>query len=52
MAATTPAMIAVINPAWAPSPVVIPNANASGSATTPTVSPASRSLRHDPRSPA
>src|SRR3954452_18941173 len=33
-AATRPAMIAVTSPARAPSPVVIPNASASGSATT------------------
>jgi hypothetical protein len=45
-------MIAVINPAWAPSPVVMPKANANGNATTPTVNPASRSPRHDWRSPA
>ena len=44
-AAISPARIAVINPAPAPAPVVIPNASASGRATIPTVIPANKSLR-------
>ena len=47
-----PATIAVIKPASAPRPVVIPNANASGTATTPTVRPAITSDFHDDRRPA
>lgn len=42
-AATSPATIAVVSPAAAPSPVVMPKARARGSATTPTVRPATRS---------
>ena len=42
-AATVPATIAVISPAAAPRPDVIPKANANGKATTPTVMPAMRS---------
>ncbi len=38
-AATSPATIAVTNPACAPRPVAMPNPSASGSATTPTVTP-------------
>src|SRR4051794_3719005 len=45
--APSPATIAVGGPAAAPSPVVIPKANANGSATPPTVNPASTSVRHD-----
>ena len=44
--------MAVVIPAAAPSPVVIPKAKASGSTTTPTVSPATTSVRHDVDSPA
>ena len=44
-AATTPATIAVIRPASAPAPLLTPKARASGRATMPTVSPASRSPR-------
>lgn len=51
-ATTRPATIAVISPAAAPRPVVMPNASASGSATTPTVRPAITSPFHDDRSPA
>ncbi len=51
-AATRPATTAVISPAAAPTPELMPNANASGSATTPTVTPAKRSVRHDFRNPA
>ena len=51
-AATTPATIAVMSPAVAPSPVVMPNASARGSATTPTVTPARMSPFHDCRRPA
>ena len=51
-AATTPATIAVIKPAVAPRPLVIPKASASGSATTPTVTPATTSPRHVCRNPA
>ena len=40
-----PATIAVIRPAAAPAPDEIPNPRASGSATMPTVTPASRSRR-------
>nr|WP_306304928.1 hypothetical protein [Microbacterium resistens] len=43
----TPAMIAVTNPDAAPAPEDTPNANARGNATTPTVTPASTSRRHD-----
>ncbi len=42
-AATTPAITAVTSPAAGPTPELTPNASASGSATTPTVSPATRS---------
>src|SRR5690625_5787995 len=49
MAATAPAMIAVMRPAWAPMPEVTPNARANGRATIATVRPASRSTRHDLR---
>jgi hypothetical protein len=52
IAATTPATIAVMSPTSAPSPVVMPKANASGSATMPTVTPATTSWRHEVRSPA
>src|SRR3954468_6870568 len=45
MAATAPAITAVISPACAPSPEVTPNANANGNATTATVNPATRSRR-------
>ena len=45
IAARAPATIAVIRPARAPSPEAAPKASASGSATTATVSPASRSFR-------
>ncbi len=51
-AATRPAMMAVIKPAVAPRPAVIPKASASGTATTPTVRPASTSPFHDDRRPA
>ena len=51
-AATIPATIAVITPAAAPIPEVIPNASAKGRATIPTVSPAMRSARQLPRTPA
>jgi hypothetical protein len=44
--------MAVVSPAAAPIPEVIPNANANGSATTPTVSPATRSDRQDWDKPA
>ena len=44
-AATRPATTAVISPAAAPTPELIPNASASGSATTPTVMPARMSRR-------
>src|SRR5437763_17033094 len=50
-AATSPATIAVISPAVAPSPLVIPNASANGNATTPTLMPASTSCRHERGSP-
>ena len=40
-------MIAVIKPEVPPEPVVIPKANARGSATIPTVVPAIKSLRQD-----
>ncbi len=46
-AATNPATIAVTTPAPAPRPVVIPNARASGRATTPTVRPAIASAFHE-----
>ena len=49
--ATRPATMAVVKPAAAPSPVVMPNARASGSATTPTVNPATTSPRHDRATP-
>ena len=49
-AATTPATIAVTSPLSGPAPELTPNARASGSATMPTVSPASRSPRHEVRS--
>jgi SulP family sulfate permease len=42
--------IAVMRPARAPRPVVMPKARASGRATTPTVTPARRSARHERRS--
>ena len=42
---TNPAMIAVTNPAAAVDPLATPNASASGSATTPTVRPATTSAR-------
>jgi hypothetical protein len=45
-AATSPATIAVTNPLAAPAPELTPNARASGSATTPTVMPATRSPFH------
>jgi hypothetical protein len=51
-AATSPATIAVISPVSAPTPELTPNARASGSATMPTVMPASRSVRHHAASPA
>ena len=44
-AAMTPATIAVMSPAAAPAPEAMPNPSARGSATIPTVSPASRSPR-------
>jgi hypothetical protein len=47
----SPATMAVTSPAWAPSPAVIPNAKASGSATTATVAPAMRSPRQLVRNP-
>lgn len=50
--ATKPATIAVIRPAVAPSPIVIPNASASGNATTLTVTPATTSPRQELLSPA
>ena len=50
-AATSPATTAVTSPAAAPTPELMPNASASGSATTPTVRPASTSRRHDRDSP-
>ncbi|BAS10315.1 hypothetical protein AHiyo4_37370 [Arthrobacter sp. Hiyo4] len=50
-AATSPATIAVMRPASAPTPELTPNAKASGSATMPTVMPASRSTRQDCRMP-
>src|SRR5699024_10539743 len=46
IAATAPAMIAVMRPACAPMPEVTPNASAKGSATIATVRPAMRSCRH------
>ena len=46
-AATSPATIAVTSPASAPAPDAMPKPSASGSATMPTVSPASRSARHE-----
>lgn len=46
-AATRPATTAVIRPAAAPTPELIPNANASGRATTPTVTPARMSRRQE-----
>lgn len=46
-AATSPATTAVMSPAAAPTPELIPNASASGRATTPTVTPARMSRRHD-----
>ena len=51
-AATRPATIAQTRPAAAPRPLVIPKARASGSATTPTVTPATTSAGQDRRSPA
>ena len=42
-AATSPATMAVTSPDHAPNPAVIPKARASGSATTATVAPATRS---------
>ncbi|CAB4708954.1 unannotated protein [freshwater metagenome] len=47
IAAKNPATIAVMRPAPALMPVVIPKARASGSATTPTAIPANKSSRHD-----
>ncbi len=52
MAAMSPATIAVMRPASAPTPELTPNAKASGSATIPTVIPASTSLRQELFSPA
>ncbi len=52
MPATRPATMAVVSPAAAPNPVVIPNAKDSGNATTPTVTPATRSPRQDRARPA
>ena len=49
--ATNPATMAVVSPTAAPRPVVMPKARASGSATTPTVRPATTSPRHDERRP-
>ena len=46
-AATRPATTAVIRPASAPTPELTPNARARGSATMPTVMPASRSVFHE-----
>ena len=46
-AATSPATIAVTSPASAPAPDAMPKPSARGSATMPTVSPASRSPRHE-----
>src|SRR5690606_7302393 len=46
-AATAPAITAVTRPAAGPTPELTPNARASGNATTPTVSPASRSAPID-----
>ena len=46
-AATSPATIAVTSPASAPAPDAMPKPSASGSATMPTVSPASMSERHE-----
>ena len=51
MAATSPATIAVTRPAAAPAPDATPKPSAKGSATTPTVIPAIRSLLHDLPSP-
>ena len=51
-AATSPATIAVMSPASAPTPELTPNASASGNATMPTVIPASTSVRQDCRSAA
>src|SRR6185312_2408626 len=45
-AAITPATIAVMSPLSAPAPELTPNARASGSATIPTVMPATTSPRH------
>ncbi len=50
--AIRPATIAVVSPAAAPRPVVMPNARASGSATTATVTPAIASSRQPARNPA
>ncbi len=44
-AATSPATTAVMSPAAAPTPDEMPNASASGNATTPTVTPARTSAR-------
>lgn len=49
IAATRPATMAVISPAAAPAPDATPKPNASGRATTPTVTPAIRSRAHDRR---
>ncbi len=46
-AATSPATTAVINPAAAPTPELIPKARANGRATTPTVTPARMSRRQE-----
>ena len=51
-AATTPATTAVTSPAAAPTPDTTPNPSASGRATMPTVTPASRSPRQDRDRPA
>ena len=51
-AATRPATTAVTRPAAAPTPELIPNASASGNATTPTVTPARTSRRHECPRPA
>lgn len=50
-AATTPATMAVTSPAAAPTPEATPKPSANGRATTPTVTPASRSLAQDERRP-
>ncbi len=49
--ATNPATIAVVSPAAAPSPVVMPKASARGRATTATVRPATTSSFQDRERP-